>query len=324
MRHRPHLRGFLSWLIVLVGLAVAGGRLVTPGDLDAQEPVIVDPTVLPNAEVVDGVTHTIEHYVGSVTERTVSSQLAALRVPIDPNDRISAFPDPALGLGSQLTVRRASRLTIEDAGEQREITTWRATVGAVLAEAQIAVGDKDEVNIDKEDTIVDKMTIEITRVAETEIAETEGISFRTVTTDDPAMERGERRTVTRGQAGVRTKTYRVRRENGVQVEKTLLSSEVTREPTTEQITIGTHVTLYGNGIATWYDLRHGYGAASNTLPYGTRVRVVNTANGKSVDVTIDDHGIQGRAIIDLDAEAFEEIASLGQGVASVRLEKISN
>jgi rare lipoprotein A len=62
-------------------------------------------------------------------------------------------------------------------------------------------------------------------------------------------------------------------------------------------------------------------AASNTLPYGTMVHVVNTSNGKSVDVKVVDHGIQGSAIIDLADEAFQKIAPLGQGVVQVRLEK---
>ncbi len=322
MRHRPHLRSFVSWLIVLAGFAIAGIRLVLPDASDAQDVERVDWPLPPSTEIVDGVTHAVEYYVGRPSERSMVSQLTALNVAADPHDRVSTFPDPSLGLGSRIVVKRATRLTVHDADQTIEIATWQPTVEAVLAEAQITIGERDELNVGKKDTVVNKITIKITRVAETEIEETEPIPFTTIRTNDPAMERGEQRTIEHGQAGVRTNTYHVRRENGLQVEKTLISSEVTTEPVTAQIAIGTHVTLYGTGIATWYDLRHGYGAASNTLPYGTRVRVVNTASGQSVDVTIDDHGIQGRAIIDLDAEAFQEIAPLGQGVANVRLEKI--
>jgi rare lipoprotein A len=58
---------------------------------------------------------------------------------------------------------------------------------------------------------------------------------------------------------------------------------------------------------------------------GSYVKVTNTANGKSVIVKINDRGpFGGGRIIDLDKVAFQEIASLGQGVAQVKMEEITN
>jgi peptidoglycan lytic transglycosylase len=64
-----------------------------------------------------------------------------------------------------------------------------------------------------------------------------------------------------------------------------------------------------------------YTAAHKTLPFHTRVRVTNKANGKSVVVEIKDRGpyVAGRCI-DLTTAAFRAIASLSAGVASVHLE----
>lgn len=61
-------------------------------------------------------------------------------------------------------------------------------------------------------------------------------------------------------------------------------------------------------------------AAHKTLPFGTVVRVKNTANGKTVKVTITDRGpfIKGR-IIDLSEKAAEDIDMVNQGVAQVQL-----
>lgn len=61
-------------------------------------------------------------------------------------------------------------------------------------------------------------------------------------------------------------------------------------------------------------------AAHKTLPFGTRVRVTHTGNGRSVDVTINDRGpyIAGR-IIDLSRAAASAINMTGQGVASIRM-----
>jgi rare lipoprotein A len=62
-------------------------------------------------------------------------------------------------------------------------------------------------------------------------------------------------------------------------------------------------------------------AAHRTLAFGTQVTVTNTANGRSVDVIINDRGpfIHGRTI-DLSKGAAREIGILNRGVAPVRLQ----
>lgn len=59
-------------------------------------------------------------------------------------------------------------------------------------------------------------------------------------------------------------------------------------------------------------------AAHRTLPFGTRVRVTNQSNGKTVTVTINDRGpfIKGR-IIDLSSAAAGVIGMKGAGLARV-------
>lgn len=64
----------------------------------------------------------------------------------------------------------------------------------------------------------------------------------------------------------------------------------------------------------------GLTAAHRTLPFGTKVRVTNLRNGRSVVVRINDRGpfIKGRSI-DLSRGAATVIGMLGQGVAPVRV-----
>ena len=58
--------------------------------------------------------------------------------------------------------------------------------------------------------------------------------------------------------------------------------------------------------------------AHRSYPFGTRLRVTNQSNGKSVTVTVADRGpyVAGRNL-DLSVGAFSRIASPGQGVARV-------
>lgn len=61
-------------------------------------------------------------------------------------------------------------------------------------------------------------------------------------------------------------------------------------------------------------------AAHRTLPFGTKVTVVNLANGRSVKVTINDRGpfVAGR-VIDLSKKAARKIGMINAGVASVKI-----
>lgn len=64
-------------------------------------------------------------------------------------------------------------------------------------------------------------------------------------------------------------------------------------------------------------------AAHRSLPFGSRVRVTNQSNGRSVVIKINDDGPHyGNRIIDLSEGAFSRIASLGQGLANVCISRV--
>jgi rare lipoprotein A len=88
------------------------------------------------------------------------------------------------------------------------------------------------------------------------------------------------------------------------------------------------------GLASWYGgFHHGRRTASGerfdmnaltaahrTLPLGTRVRVTNMINGKSVVVRVNDRGPTPRErIIDLSRGAAAAIAAIERGVVPVQL-----
>ncbi|MBR8833937.1 MAG: septal ring lytic transglycosylase RlpA family protein [Stigonema ocellatum SAG 48.90 = DSM 106950] len=102
----------------------------------------------------------------------------------------------------------------------------------------------------------------------------------------------------------------------------------------KQIAMG-NVLITFKGMASWYGYDgsgnqtaagerynpEGMTAAHRSLPLGTKVRVTNTHNGRSVVVRINDRGpyIRGR-IIDLSAAAARILGMMSSGVAHVRIE----
>jgi rare lipoprotein A len=88
----------------------------------------------------------------------------------------------------------------------------------------------------------------------------------------------------------------------------------------------TEASFYGhNDGYAWQTMANGKTMNPNAMitahrnyPLGTRLRVTNQRNGKSVIVTVSDRGpfIPGRGL-DLSIGAFEKIASASQGVTQV-------
>jgi rare lipoprotein A len=66
-------------------------------------------------------------------------------------------------------------------------------------------------------------------------------------------------------------------------------------------------------------------AAHRTLPFGTRVKVTNVHNNKSMEVIIQDRGPFARnRIIDVSPLAAESLGFKDEGVAAVALEIVSD
>jgi len=66
-------------------------------------------------------------------------------------------------------------------------------------------------------------------------------------------------------------------------------------------------------------------AAHRELPFGTKVKVTNLANDRSVVVRITDRGPHTRGrLIDLSQAAARELGMLRAGVAQVRVESVDN
>ena len=69
-----------------------------------------------------------------------------------------------------------------------------------------------------------------------------------------------------------------------------------------------------------YD-KAGLTAAHKKLPYGTKVKVTNAANGKSVVVTINDRlAASSHTVIDVSRHAAEELGFVKSGKTKVTLE----
>src|SRR5499426_1373250 len=69
-----------------------------------------------------------------------------------------------------------------------------------------------------------------------------------------------------------------------------------------------------------YD-KNGLTASHKTLPYGTKVKVTNAANGKSTVLTVNDRmAAKNKAVIEVSRHAAEELGFVKTGKATVKVE----
>jgi len=110
--------------------------------------------------------------------------------------------------------------------------------------------------------------------------------------------------------------------------------ETTPDPTTEMTSSNPIQTEGVEGVAAYYAKRfqgrrtnsgeifdhNKLTAAHPSLPPGTKVKVINLANGKSVVVTINDRcSKRSFEIIDLTRKAAQELGFYGKGTAKVKI-----
>ena len=244
-----------------------------------------------------------------------------LDLTVYPEDRVSAFPDPKIGIGSVINLERAPVIKLRDGKKELELRSWVTTAGELLAEKGIELGVDDKTNFRSDSRIYDGSELLIIRVAITTVTESEETKYKTETKNNPQVEKGVKKVLQRGELGEKKLIYEVRREDGVEVSRKLIKTEVVKESINEVVEIGTKVLVYLSGEASWYNAP-AMTAACRDIPKGTMVRVVNTANGKSVVAKINDYIGHRDRVIDLSSDAFAQLAPLGQGVIkNVRVEK---
>ena len=234
---------------------------------------------------------------------------------------LSASRSRKIGLdGLSFDVRLPHHVEIVVDGTARRVITNAATVKQLLASQRIVLAKTDKVSAPSGLYPQEGMVLRITRIRGGLVTESSPIAHDTKRVADPSRYVGNDYYSDQGADGVLVRSYTVTFTNGVITSKTLKDSRVAIQPRTAVLHYGTKPLPYQESCsASWYGLR-GYGAAHRTLPFGTKVRVVNVATGAAVTVTINDRGpyVSGRCI-DLDEDAFNAIASTSTGVISVRL-----
>ena len=157
-------------------------------------------------------------------------------------------------------------------GYEMDVMTTSTKVSDILAENHIVVLDGESVTPDIDEELSDNKTITITKgateadtdedymsaeeilasytqIVEKVVTEEVEIPFETVTKDvSNGSSTTQNRVVQKGENGLKRVTYRIRYQNGAEIEKTEISSEIIKEPVDKIVEVRTKQVTSRGGV----------------------------------------------------------------------------
>ena len=142
------------------------------------------------------------------------------------------------GAGLQLTITRATPLTLDLYGKKTKIRTQGKTVGEMLAEKGIKLSARDRVSVAVTKPITSGMSVRVWREGKQTITVDEAIPYAVQQIFDADREVGYRKVQTPGEKGVQAVTYEVEIKDGIELSRQEIARIKTKSPKKEVVIVG--------------------------------------------------------------------------------------
>lgn len=283
------------------------------------------------------------------TATNVGDALSQLKLASDA-DKLSTSRSLSIGReGLAMSIVTAKNVTVTAAGAPTSITL-AGTVGDALKQLGITPDADDIVTPSADSPLSEGGQIVYKKVDVNTVTKTVEVAFNKTTAKSDSMYTDQSKITTKGVAGQATQQVQETYIDGALADSKVLSSTTTKAPVDQVTTVGTQTrptsssssssssssdltaasgatckaSYYWQGQMTANGEQfntNDFTAAHKTLPFGTRVKVTNLANGQTTIVRINDRGpyISGRCL-DLSKAAMSAIGGISAGVVTVAYE----
>ncbi len=163
--------------------------------------------------------------------------------------------------GWQVYIRRARAATILVDGRTIRTRTLGERVADALAQEEIELAGKDYTIPAATEKLDENATIQVMRVREDFVTESEYIAYETLWRPDPSLEIDQRQTAQTGVPGVKKRTIRITYENGRETRRTVDREWIEAAPIPQIIHYGTKIVKReltlpnGTTVTYWRKLR---------------------------------------------------------------------
>lgn len=190
--------------------------------------------------IVRNAFESIENNREVVTRKnTVAELLEEQGIVLGEDDVLNAKPSEEIYSEQIITVEKSRTVQIQCDGKTTLERAVKKTVGEALTDAGIIVSGQDLVTPPAAEDVTAGMTITVNRVNISEEQVDTEIPYNSVTESDPTKYLGETAAKQYGTPGIKRDVYRVVMTDGVETERTLVSSTTIKEPVNEIILTGT-------------------------------------------------------------------------------------
>ncbi len=258
----------------------------------------------------------------SSTAATLGEALWESGIDLEAGDRISPSVDTPLNRPLIAELESSQEITIHYAGGIKKSRTVAETISEALSESGMPLQGLDYSKPGENTPIPKDGNVQVIRVQEDLMLESDPIPFDTETQPVPDLEIDNRKIVQAGVYGLNTKRVRVRYEDDIEVSRQVESEYISQEPQSEIVGYGTQIiphtidtpdgpikywralNIYavsynvtsngGYGTATGIPLAKGVAAIDpRYIPYGTKMYVPGYGEALAADTG---GGINGRMI----------------------------
>ena len=170
---------------------------------------------------------------------TVSDLLQELAVTVEEGQLVSVPTDTVLYDGLVVKLTNAYHVTVTADGVTTALLIGEGTVADALQQANVSLGENDEVQPAVSEALFDNLEITVYRVTYAQRTVNEKIAFVKKTVKSSSMYEGQSEITQAGQNGEKTVTYRDKIVDGVYASSEVLSETVLTESVPQITTVGT-------------------------------------------------------------------------------------
>lgn len=183
---------------------------------------------------VQGLPRTIE-----MAPLRVADVIDALSLSHVPAEAISPAPSTPWQRGTIVRVSVPLDVTVTADGRTVSLGLPPGIVADAIAVAGVEVGPHDYVTPARSARLGTGMAITVTRVAMNEVVEEIPLPFQEEVVETAELYKGDKRVLQEGVEGLQLDIYRVTMEDGVEVARELVRTEIARQPRNRVVQVGT-------------------------------------------------------------------------------------
>lgn len=140
---------------------------------------------------------------------------------------------------SEIRIRRSQRIFVDYYGQQMELASFGESVEALLKRQNLFWEEGDYISLPLDSQTYDGMELTVARLLHEDQTYTAVLAHETVYCNDPSLPEGTEKVLTQGVDGQMLCTAAVTYVNGRESERQVLTEEVTVQPVTEVVALGT-------------------------------------------------------------------------------------